>query len=69
MKPIPISSAEACGKCFLPIIRNGKQVICNHCGVIGITSASYETTWKPELKTNRHHTRGNPRGRHRGQAD
>lgn len=64
---ISIDSPEMCGTCFTHITRDGKNVVCA-CGVIGITSASYETTWKPELKTNRGHNRGHARGGHRGES-
>lgn len=63
-KLIEIDKPEMCGTCFTHITRDGKNVVCA-CGVIGITSAAYETTWKP-IKTNqRFHQRGHARGGHR----
>lgn len=66
MKPIEISSPEMCGTHMLPITRQGKQVICPIEGVIGITSAAYETNWKPPEHEIRR-SRGHSRGRHQGE--
>ena len=51
--------------CFKAIVRRGKEVLCESCGVIGKTQRSYETEILDIKSSNRLHTRGHARGGHR----
>lgn len=64
-KPIEIDTPELCHIHMLPLIRQGRRVVCANGEVIALTVAEYRTTYQPEVKTNRGHVRGHARGRHK----
>lgn len=58
--------------CFLPMSREGKELWCRNpqCskqGLIATFLVDYVTVIETRKTSNRHHTRGNKRGRHQGE--